>query len=275
MRPGEYLKVSEEAARKAGRLLKENINKSDEIYYKGAVDLVTPFDTKAQRTIFDHLSSFFPDHDYLAEEGLSQNKGAEMRWIIDPLDGTTNYAHHYPVFTISIALERKSEIVLGLVYDPMREEMFSALKGKGAFLNGKKISVSDIDELDKSLLATGFPYDVRISHKNNILHFNNFIIRAQGIRRCGSAAMDLCYVACGRYDGFWELKLKPWDMAAGALIVQEAGGQVSDFRGGEFSISGSEILATNGSIHQQMADILELKEFRPLNKKQQPVAEHE
>jgi myo-inositol-1(or 4)-monophosphatase len=275
MKPDEYLMASEEAARKAGRLLKENINKSNEIYYKGAVDLVTPFDTKAQRTIFDYLSSFFPDHDYLAEEGLSQNKGAEMRWIIDPLDGTTNYAHHYPVFTISIALERKSEIVLGLVYDPMREEMFSALKGKGAFLNGKKISVSDIDELDKSLLATGFPYDVRISHKNNILHFNNFIIRAQGIRRCGSAAMDLCYVACGRYDGFWELKLKPWDMAAGALIVQEAGGQVSDFRSGEFSISGSEILATNGSIHQQMADILELKEFRPLNKKQQPVAEHE
>jgi len=275
MKPDEYLMASEEAARKAGRLLKENINKSDEIYYKGAVDLVTPFDTKAQRTIFDHLSSFFPDHDYLAEEGLSQNKGAEMRWIIDPLDGTTNYAHHYPVFTISIALERKSEIVLGLVYDPMREEMFSALKGKGAFLNGKKISVSDIDELDKSLLATGFPYDVRISHKNNILHFNNFIIRAQGIRRCGSAAMDLCYVACGRYDGFWELKLKPWDTAAGVLIVREAGGQVSDFRGGEFSISGSEILATNGSIHQQMADILELKEFRPLNKKQQPVAEHE
>jgi len=275
MKPDKYLMASEEAARKAGRLLKENINKSDEIYYKGAVDLVTPFDTKAQRTIFDHLSSFFPDHDYLAEEGLSQNKGAEMRWIIDPLDGTTNYAHHYPVFTISIALERKSEIVLGLVYDPMREEMFSALKGKGAFLNGKKISVSDIDELDKSLLATGFPYDVRISHKNNILHFNNFIIRAQGIRRCGSAAMDLCYVACGRYDGFWELKLKPWDTAAGVLIVREAGGQVSDFRGGEFSISGSEILATNGSIHQQMADILELKEFRPLNKKQQPVAEHE
>jgi myo-inositol-1(or 4)-monophosphatase len=275
MKPDKYLMASEEAARKAGRLLKENINKSNEIYYKGAVDLVTPFDTKAQRTIFDYLSSFFPDHDYLAEEGLSQNKGAEMRWIIDPLDGTTNYAHHYPVFTISIALERKSEIVLGLVYDPMREEMFSALKGKGAFLNGKKISVSDIDELDKSLLATGFPYDVRISHKNNILHFNNFIIRAQGIRRCGSAAMDLCYVACGRYDGFWELKLKPWDTAAGVLIVREAGGQVSDFRGGEFSISGSEILATNGSIHQQMADILELKEFRPLNKKQQPVAEHE
>lgn len=269
-----YMKVAEEAARKAGRLLKENISKSDEIFYKGAVDLVTPFDTKAQGTIVDHLSSFFPDHDYLAEEGLCQNKGAELRWIIDPLDGTTNYAHHYPVFTISIALERRSEIVLGLVYDPMREEMFSALKGNGAFLNGKKISVSDIDELDKSLLATGFPYDVRVSPENNISHFNNFIIRAQGIRRCGSAAMDLCYVACGRYDGFWELKLKPWDVAAGTLIVQEAGGQVSDFKGGEFSIFGSEVLATNRAIHHQMVDILELKEYRPLSR-QQPEAEQE
>jgi len=275
MKAAEYLMASEEAARKAGQLLKENISKSDEIFYKGAVDLVTPFDTKAQRTILDHLSSFFPDHGYLAEEGLSQNKGAEMRWIIDPLDGTTNYAHHFPVFTISIALERRSEIVLGLVYDPMREEMFSALKGKGAFLNDKKISVSDIDELDKSLLATGFPYDVRVNQENNVSHFNNFIIRAQGIRRCGSAAMDLCYVACGRFDGFWELKLKPWDVAAGTLIVQEAGGQVSDFRGGEFSIFGSEVLATNGAIHQQMVEILGLREFQPLNKKQQPEAEQE
>ncbi len=273
MKLDEYMKVAEEAARRAGRLLKKNINKSDEIFYKGAVDLVTPFDTKAQRTILDHLSSFFPDHGYLAEEGLSQNKEAEMRWIIDPLDGTTNYAHHFPVFTISIALERRSEIILGLVYDPMREEMFSALKGKGAFLNGKKISVSGINELDKSLLATGFPYDVRVSQENNISHFNNFIIRVQGIRRCGSAAMDLCYVACGRFDGFWELKLKPWDMAAGTFIVQEAGGRVSDFRGSEFSIFGSEILATNGAIHQQMVDILELRGYQPLNKKQRPEAE--
>lgn len=273
MKYSEYLMVSEEAARKAGRLLRENINKSDEIFYKGAVDLVTPFDTRAQKMILEHISSFFPEHDYLAEEGLSQNKGADMRWIIDPLDGTTNYAHHYPVFTVSIALERKSEVILGLVYDPMREEMFSALKAKGAFLNGKKISVSDISELDKSLLATGFPYDVRASQENNISHFNNFAIRAQGIRRCGSAAMDLCYVACGRYDGFWELKLKPWDIAAGTLIVQEAGGQVSDFKGGRFSIFGSEILATNGSIHQQMVDILEMKEFRPLNMEPQPETE--
>jgi len=272
MKSGEYLMVSEEAARKAGRLLKKNINKSNEIFYKGAVDLVTSFDTRAQRTILDHLSSFFPHHGYLAEEGLSQNKGADMRWIIDPLDGTTNYAHHYPVFTVSIALERKSEVILGLVYDPMREEMFSALEGKGAFLNGKKISVSGTDELDKSLLATGFPYDVRASQENNISHFNNFVIRAQGIRRCGSAAMDLCYVACGRYDGFWELKLKPWDMAAGAFIVQEAGGRVSDFRGGAFSVFGSEILATNGLIHQQMVDILELEEFRPLTNEQKPEA---
>lgn len=251
-----YFRVSKEAALKAGQMLKDNIDRSSEIFYKGTVDLVTNFDTQAQRMIFDHLSSRFPDHDYLAEEGLSQNKGAEFRWIIDPLDGTTNYAHSFPVFTVSIALENKGEVILGLVYDPMREEMFSAVKGEGALLNKKGIKVSNVDDLDKSLLATGFPYDIRTSEVNNIAHFNNFLTRAQGIRRCGSAAMDLCYVACGRFDGFWELKLSPWDMAAGALIVREAGGQISDFRNEEFSIFGSEILASNGLIHHKMVNVL-------------------
>ncbi len=251
-----YFRVSKEAALKAGQMLKDNIDRFSEIFYKGTVDLVTNFDTQAQRMIFDHLSSRFPDHDYLAEEGLSQNKGAEFRWIIDPLDGTTNYAHSFPVFTVSIALENKGEVILGLVYDPMREEMFSAVKGEGALLNKKGIKVSNVDDLDKSLLATGFPYDIRTSEVNNIAHFNNFLTRAQGIRRCGSAAMDLCYVACGRFDGFWELKLSPWDMAAGALIVREAGGQISDFRNEEFSIFGSEILASNGLIHHKMVNVL-------------------
>lgn len=251
-----YFRVSKEAALEAGQMLKDNIDRSSEIFYKGTVDLVTNFDTQAQRMIFDHLSSRFPDHDYLAEEGLSQNKGAEFRWIIDPLDGTTNYAHSFPVFTVSIALENKGEVILGLVYDPMREEMFSAVKGEGALLNKKGIKVSNVDDLDKSLLATGFPYDIRTSEVNNIAHFNNFLTRAQGIRRCGSAAMDLCYVACGRFDGFWELKLSPWDMAAGALIVREAGGQISDFRNEEFSIFGSEILASNGLIHHKMVNVL-------------------
>lgn len=257
MNTDRYFQVSRQAALKAGQFLRENIGKSFEISYKGAVDLVTDFDTQAQKMIIDHLSSGFPDHDYLAEEGLSQKTGAEFRWIIDPLDGTTNYAHHFPVFTVSIALERKGNIVLGLVYDPMREELFSAEKGKGAFLNGERVEVSSFDDLDKSLLATGFPYDIRVSEVNNIAHFNNFVTRAQGVRRCGSAALDLCYVACGRYDGFWELKLNPWDMAAGALIVKEAGGRVSDFQGGEFTIFGAEILATNSLIHEQMLEVLQ------------------
>lgn len=252
------IQAAREAALKAGRMLRENIGKSSEIFYKGTVDLVTNFDTQAQRVIFDHLSSCFPDHDYLAEEGLNQNKGAEFRWIIDPLDGTTNYAHHFPVFTVSIALEREGEIVLGLIYDPMREEMFSAVKGEGAFLNGEEIRVSAVDDLNKSLLATGFPYDIRASKVNNITHFNNLLTRVQGIRRCGSAAMDLCYVASGRFDGFWELKLSPWDIAAGALIVQEAGGLISDFQNGEFTIYGAEILASNGLIHQQIVEVLQL-----------------
>lgn len=258
MNTDKIIQAAREAALKAGRMLRENIGKSSEISYKGTVDLVTNFDTQAQRMIFDHLSSCFPDHDYLAEEGLSQNKGAEFRWIIDPLDGTTNYAHHFPVFTVSIALERKGEVVLGLIYDPMREEMFSAVKGEGAFLNGEGIRVSAVDDLNRSLLATGFPYDIRASKVNNITHFNNFLTRVQGIRCCGSAAMDLCYVASGRFDGFWELKLSPWDMAAGALIVQEAGGLISDFQNGEFTIYGAEILASNGLIHQQIVEVLQL-----------------
>lgn len=252
-----YLLAAVQAAEKAGRLLKENINASPEVLFKGAVDLVTDFDNKAQQIIFNHLSSRFPDHDFLAEEGLCEEKGAEFRWVIDPLDGTTNYAHKFPVFSISIALLWKNKTVMGVVYDPMREERFSALEGSGAFLNGRKIRVSSVDELDKSLLSTGFPYDIRESKVNNIEHFVNFVTRVQGVRRCGSAAMDLCYVACGRFDGFWELKLSPWDVAAGALIVQEAGGRITDFQDSEFAIFGSETLATNGLIHDQMVNVLQ------------------
>jgi myo-inositol-1(or 4)-monophosphatase len=252
-----YLKEAKEVALKAGQMLKENINTSAEIFFKGAVNLVTDLDNRSQRMIFDHLSSRFPDHDFMGEEGLRKDRGAELRWIIDPLDGTTNYAHGFPIYTISIAFEAKGEVVLGLVYDPMREEMFSALKCQGAFLNGKSIHVSSVQDLDKSLVATGFPYDLRESEVNNIDHFNNFLLCVQAIRRCGSAAMDLCYVACGRFDGFWELKLSPWDMAAGALIVQEAGGRISDFNNRPFSLFGSELLATNGLIHDQMLEVLQ------------------
>lgn len=253
-----YLKEAQSIAQKAGEMLKKNIDASPKVAFKGAVDLVTDYDNRAQRMIFDHLSSRFPDHDFLAEEGLSRDKGGDFRWIIDPLDGTTNYAHAFPIFCVSIALEWKKEIVLGVIYDPMREELFSAVKGEGALLGGKTIRVSSVDDLDRSLVATGFPYDLRESEVNNIDHFNNFLLRVQAIRRCGSAALDLCYVACGRFDGFWELKLHPWDVAAGALIVQEAGGRISDFRNQEISIFGSEILATNGLIHEQMVGVLRL-----------------
>jgi myo-inositol-1(or 4)-monophosphatase len=253
-----YLKAAIEAAREAGQMLRENLDASREIIYKGEVDLVTNFDNRSQQMIFDRLVKNFPHHDFVAEEGLDQEKGSAYRWIIDPLDGTTNYAHRFPFFSVSIALEFIGQIVCGVVYDPMRNETFSGTKGNGAFLNGDRIKVSALNDLDKSLLATGFPYDLRESEENNIAHFNHFVTRAQAIRRCGSAALDLCYVACGRFDGFWELKLKPWDVAAASLIVQEAGGHLTDFKNKEFSIHSHETLGTNGLIHQQMLDVLRL-----------------
>jgi len=254
----EYLKAAIDAAVDAGQYLKKNLDESRQIYFKGEVNLVTDFDNRSQEMILERLFARFPEHDFLAEEGLSEEKGADFRWIIDPLDGTTNYAHRFPIFCVSIALEKRGDIILGVVYDPMREEQFSAVKGRGASLNGEKIGVSSVSDLDKSLLSTGFPYDVRESPVNNIVHFSNFVTRAQAVRRCGSAAMDLCYVACGRFDGFWELKLYPWDVAAASLIVKEAGGELSDFENGKFSIYSSEILATNGCIHKQMVEVLQL-----------------
>lgn len=239
-------------------MLRDNLGASREITYKGEVDLVTNFDDRSQQMIYEKLYRHFPDHDFIAEEGLDQEKGSAYRWIFDPLDGTTNYAHRFPVFCVSIALELDGQVVCGVVHDPTREETFTGTKGKGAFLNGERIGVSVLDELDKSLLATGFPYDLRESEKNNIDHFTHFVTRAQAIRRCGSAALDLCYVACGRFDGFWELKLKPWDVAAASLILLEAGGHLSDFENKEFSIYSQETLGSNGWIHQQMLDVLRL-----------------
>jgi len=254
----ESLKVAEEASRIAGEMLRRNIDSSKEIVYKGAVNLVTDFDKRSQDVIFSHISSRFPDHDFLAEEDLCEQRGSEFRWIIDPMDGTTNYAHNFPIFCVSIALEWKNTVVCGVIYDPMRGEMFSAISGKGSVMNGQRIHTSATGDLDKSLLATGFPYDVRESEVNNIDHFANFATRVQAIRRCGSAALDLCYVACGRFDGFWELKLSPWDVAAGILIVEESGGHVTDFQGETASIYGKDLLASNGLIHEQMIQILKL-----------------
>jgi len=253
-----YLKAAERAAKKAGLMLIQNIRSTREVSFKGEVNLVTNFDRQSQEIIHDSLLSVFPDHDIIAEEGLKKEKGSDFKWIVDPIDGTTNYVHGFPVFCISIAVEKEGEILVGLVLDPARDELFTAKRGEGACLNSKKIQVSSIDELDRSLLTTGFPYDIRESELNNLDHFSNFAVRCQAIRRCGSAALDLCSVACGRADGFWELKLSPWDTAAGALIVIEAGGCVTDFHNKRFDPGKKQVLASNGKIHKQMLEVLKL-----------------
>jgi myo-inositol-1(or 4)-monophosphatase len=251
-----FAKVGEAVVREAGLYLRAHLGRAGEASYKGAVDLVTPFDLGAQEILVGRLSAAFPEHGFLAEEGLARAGSSDCRWIIDPLDGTTNFAHAFPVFSVSAALECAGRLVLGWVFDPMRDEMFRAEAGRGACLNGAPVRVSRTAELGKSLLATGFPYDVRTSPDNNLGPWGRFIVRAQAIRRCGSAAIDLAYVACGRFDGFWELKLKPWDMAAGALLVTEAGGRVTGLDGGALALDGPGVVATNGLIHEAMLGVL-------------------
>lgn len=252
----DFLAVACEAARNAGGILKENIHGAREIAYKGDINLVTEMDTRSERAVVGMLRASFPDHGIVAEEETTITNGSGYTWIIDPLDGTTNYAHGYPCFSVSIALEQEDDVITGVVYDPMRDELFTAQKGEGAYLNGKRIKVSTVDALIKSLLATGFPYDRKESEKNNLDYFHDLLMASQEVRRDGSAALDLCSVAAGRFDGFWELKLKPWDVAAGSLIVREAGGRVTDLSGNPFDIFGDEVLASNGIIHGQMQEIL-------------------
>lgn len=246
------------AAHSAGEIVRNKWQQPRSIDYKGPIDLVTSVDREAERSIVEVLRQDFPEHAILAEEETEITGDAnDYRWIIDPLDGTTNFAHSYPQVSISLALEFRSEIILGLVYDPLRRECFRAVKGQGATLNGASIRISAVAELDKALLGTGFPYDRRENADFYLTFFRAFLTRCQGIRRTGSAALDLCYVASGRLDGFWELKLKPWDIAAGALIVAEAGGSLSDFSGKDFSIWGNETLASNGIIHSEMMQVLD------------------
>jgi len=252
----DLLTVARNAAFKAGVLLRENIHGVREISYKGDINLVTEMDMRSERAIVGVLRASFPEHGIIAEEETSIRNSSGFTWIIDPLDGTTNYAHGYPCFSVSIALEHEGEIIIGVVYDPMRDELYTARKGQGAFLNGKEIRVSKVDTLIRGLLATGFPYDRKVCDRNNLDYFHDLLMAAQEVRRDGSAALDLCYVALGRFDGYWELKLKPWDVAAGSLIVAEAGGMVTDFSGTRFSIHDNEILASNGKLHQPMVAIL-------------------
>ena len=250
-----YLDAARDAAREAGDILRRDYRRAGPVSFKGEIDLVTETDTASQALIHERLAARFPGHDFLGEEGLRKITGAGFRWIIDPLDGTTNFAHRFPWFCVSIALEHDGALVAGIVFNPIMGEMFTAEAGGGAFLNGEPIRVSAIGDLGRSLVATGFPYDVRES-RTNMAAQNRFLLAAQAVRRCGSAALDLCYVACGRFEGFWELKLNPWDTAAGAVILAEAGGRLTDLRGRPADIYIPELCASNGLIHQAMLDIL-------------------
>ena len=249
----EYEQVASAAAREAAALLRQHYGRigQEQIDLKGATDYVTFVDKSSERLIIDRLSAVFPEHRFYAEES-SRDEAGGWRWIIDPLDGTTNYIHNIPVFSISMALERDGEIRFGLVYDPLRDEMFTAARGEGAFCNGAPIAVSRVSDPARALLATGFPFK-RKEHLTIYLDaFAEIFRQVSGVRRMGSAAIDLCYVACGRFYGYWELGLSPWDAAAAALIVEEAGGRISDFAGGDQAIWSGNMVASNGLVHATM-----------------------
>jgi len=254
----QFVPAMTEIAREAGALLMGYFHRRVKVEYKGDVDLVTEADRASEALITKRIGERWPGHNIMGEEGTRSEQGSDYRWYVDPLDGTTNFAHGYPVFCVSLGLEHKDERVAAVIFDPTREEMFTAEKGGGAFLNGQPIHVSSIANLAECLVATGFPSHKR--HKNpNIFFYHQITLKTHGVRRAGSAALDLCNVASGRFDGFWEFNLNPWDTAAGVLIVQEAGGQVTRFDGQPFRIDSRETLASNGQVHEAL-----LREFQAI-----------
>jgi myo-inositol-1(or 4)-monophosphatase len=265
--PKNYLQAAVEIARGAGQILREEFARPAQISYKGdEVDLVTQADKRSEAAIVARLTESFPDHAIAAEEGTGQEKASVSgyRWHVDPLDGTTNFAHGYPCFCVSLALTRDNSLLAAVVYDPIREELFAAARGEGATLNGKKIQASKIVTLSTSLLCTGFPVHNR-KGSPNLRYYGDFTMRSHGVRRDGSAALDLASVAAGRFEGFWEFGLKAWDTAAGVLLVEEAGGKVTDFSGQPYQLGGLVILATNGLIHEEMRAVAnEIAEQNPL-----------
>ena len=260
-----YAEVAAAIAREAGALLKRFYEKGVAMEYKGDVDLVTEADRASEALIKARLSAAFPEHGIYGEEGTREGLEREFRWYVDPLDGTTNFAHGFPVFCVVLGLEQRpagrkagedGEMVAGVIYDPLRDECFVAERGRGAWLNGRRIHVSKAKALQESLTGTGFPSQKR--HENPNVHFyQEFTLRSHGVRRAGSAALDLAYVACGRLDGYWEFKLNPWDTSAGYLLVEEAGGTMTHFDGGKFTLDSREILATNGLIFGEMKELFE------------------
>ena len=251
------LSYIERLARQAGQILRAGYQQEHQVGYKGVIDLVTEVDRQSEDYLLGEIRKDFPDHHILAEES-GGTRGGENQWYIDPLDGTVNYAHNIPIFSVSIAYASNGNLSLAAVYDPMREEMFTAERGKGAHLNGHPLRVSSVTELQKSLLVTGFPYDAWNSKFDNFDNFVKFGKLSQGVRRLGSAALDLCYVAAGRFEGFWELALNPWDVAGGGLICEEAGARVTNVFGKDDYISPPQsIVATTPGIHARMLEELE------------------
>jgi myo-inositol-1(or 4)-monophosphatase len=252
----ELLSVAVEIARAAGELLLTFFERRVRIEYKGDVDLITEADRASEKLIVERLRQHFPTDSIVAEEGGGKEQESEYRWYVDPLDGTTNFAHGFPVWCVSIGLERNGEGLAGVVYDPTREELFTAEKGRGALLNGHPISVSKTPELSQALVATGFP--TRKRHKSPNIHFYYQVnMRSHGVRRAGSAALDLAYVAAGRMDAFWEFGLNPWDVAAGALLLREAGGRITDMKGQPHTLSSPHLLASNGLVHEALLEVFD------------------
>ena len=247
----------ENLARHSGEILRAGYNQEHQVGYKGVIDLVTEVDHQSEAYLLGEVQRDFPEHHIFSEESGIIQGDVENIWYIDPLDGTVNYAHHIPIFCVSIGYAFQGALTLGVVYDPLRDEMFTAERGKGAYLNGKQLNASAVAELQRSLLVTGFPYDTWNTKLDNFDNFEKFGKLTQGVRRLGSAALDLSYVAAGRFDGFWELSLKPWDVAAGGLICQEAGAVVTNIRGAADFISAPQsILATTPGIHARMLEEL-------------------
>src|SRR5215216_7422464 len=264
----EYAHQAARIARDAGQILRDRFGQPHDVRFKGAIDLVTEADQAAEDLIADRLRALCPDHDLLCEEGsVGLTAGNAYRWVVDPLDGTTNFAHGLPTFAVSIALEDAGVPVVGVVYDPMRDELFVARRGGGATLNGAPIHVSGVDRLISSILVTGFSYDFeRRAQQAEI--WLDFLTRVQAIRQTGSAALNLCYIAAGRLEGYWERGISPWDVSAGAVIVTEAGGTVTDMRGGAFHSDDREILASNGKLHPGLLDIITAHDVAPTGQPQ-------
>ena len=258
----EIAHTAEQAARQGAAVLMKKLGRLSEINKKGAIDLVTDADTASEKAVIETIRKAFPDHAILAEESGLSRGASPYRWIIDPLDGTTNFTHGLGLFAVSIACARAGDILCGIVFNPVTAELFSAVKGTGAELNGRPIRVTDTVDIADSLLATGFPYNISEIMDPVMARMARCLAASQGVRRLGSAALDLCYLACGRFDGFWEQNLKPWDTAAGLLIAREAGARVTDFTNRDYHIDSPELLATNGKIHHQMLELISLEDGR-------------